>query len=271
MARQLAVGVFDVQRGDVVRQQHDLVGEQLLAVGAREVARVHPAQQVDDEIAGPGARIENLHARIAQPQAELVRQHFFDGGAHEIDNFLRGVDDAVRIGDPDRIALEETLVDGIEKVLLFAEIVQAAGGVFDGVVKVVQRAQEFAAVEALAGQGGDHRLHFAGDHVALDEFGHVEHGPHQPFGEQVLDQHFVYGVPADIGVQRLLAQREKALEGRLERRVVVVRGLDPLVQPAREIGNPVFELLDGVLEIVDIRLGVAEKAVEQVGQLLGIV
>ena len=35
--RPLVIGVLDVQRRDVVRQQHDLVGEELLAVDARQV------------------------------------------------------------------------------------------------------------------------------------------------------------------------------------------------------------------------------------------
>ena len=59
-ARQLEIRVLDVQRGDVVRQQHDLVGEELLAVDARQVALGDAAQQVDDEVAGAGAGVEDV-------------------------------------------------------------------------------------------------------------------------------------------------------------------------------------------------------------------
>ena len=47
-----------------------------------------------------------------------VFQHLLDAGAHEIDDLLRRVDDAVRVGHLDRVALEEALVDGVEEVLL---------------------------------------------------------------------------------------------------------------------------------------------------------
>ena len=49
-----------------------------------------------------------------------VSQHFVHAGAHEIDDRLRRVDDAVRVGHLDRVALEEPLVDRVQEVLLFA-------------------------------------------------------------------------------------------------------------------------------------------------------
>jgi len=41
--------------------------------------------------------IEDVHARRAERQAELGLQHLGDAGAHEIDDGLRRVDDAVRV------------------------------------------------------------------------------------------------------------------------------------------------------------------------------
>jgi len=61
----------------------------------------------------PGAGVEDVHARGAERQAEFGLQHLGDAGAHEIDDGLRRVEDAVRVGDLDRIALEEALVDRV--------------------------------------------------------------------------------------------------------------------------------------------------------------
>ena len=43
-------------------------------------------------------RLEDVHAAGAERQAELGLQHLGDRGAHEIDDGLRRVDDAVGIG-----------------------------------------------------------------------------------------------------------------------------------------------------------------------------
>ena len=64
---------------------------------------------------------------VAERLAELVLQHLVDAGAHEIDDLLRRVDDAVRVGHLDRVALEEPLVDRVEEVLLLGEVRRACG------------------------------------------------------------------------------------------------------------------------------------------------
>ena len=67
-----------------------------------------------------------------QRHAEFGVEHLVHAGAHEIDDGLRRVDDAVRVGHLDRVALEEALVDRVEEVLLVAEILQVVGGCLDG-------------------------------------------------------------------------------------------------------------------------------------------
>ena len=74
--------------------------------------------------------------------AELGLQHFLDAGAHEIDDRLRRVDDAVRVGHLDRVALEEPLVDGVQEVLLSLKSVNGPRGGLDGHVERVQRLEE---------------------------------------------------------------------------------------------------------------------------------
>ena len=57
----------------------------------------------------------------------------------------------------------------------------------------------------LAAEGGDHLFDLSGDDVALRERIHIKHLADQPFRQQMLDEHFVYGFLADVGVQRRFA------------------------------------------------------------------
>ena len=58
----LVVGVFDVERGDVVGEQHDFVTEQVVLVFFLQVAAVDVVlYQVDDKVACPRRGIEYLH------------------------------------------------------------------------------------------------------------------------------------------------------------------------------------------------------------------
>ena len=103
------------------------------------------AQQVDDEVAGAGGGVDDGDAFIAELLAKFGFEHFFDGRAHEVDDFVGGVDDAVGVGNFDAVALKEALVDGVDEGLLVAEI-EGVGGFLDGFVEVVERAVEFAGV-----------------------------------------------------------------------------------------------------------------------------
>ena len=58
-------------------------------------------------------------------------QRDFDGGAHEIDDGLGRVDDAVGVGDLDAVALKEALVDHVDEILLGTEVGLAVGYVFN--------------------------------------------------------------------------------------------------------------------------------------------
>ena len=196
------VGVFDVEGGDVVGQQHDFVAEEVVRIFVRERAAGDAAQDVDDEVAGADAGVKYLHAGRRERGAKFALQDLFHAGTHEIHDLLRRVDDAVRIGLFDGEALEETFVDGVEEVLFLCPAVEIAGGVFDGDVEAVQRFEKFVAVEGAAGQGLDDLLDFGGDDVAIDEVGIVEDGAEEAFGEQVLHQHLIDGVAAHVGVKR---------------------------------------------------------------------
>ncbi len=56
------VGMLNVEGRDVIRHEHDFIGEQLLTVDARQVAAGDASHQVDDEVAGAGAGVKDVHA-----------------------------------------------------------------------------------------------------------------------------------------------------------------------------------------------------------------
>lgn len=92
-ARQFCVGVLDVLRGNVVRKEHHLVGEELLLVHALEVPLRHAAHEVDDRIAGARTGVEDDDAGIGERESQVLLKGLDDAGAHVIDNGLRRVDD----------------------------------------------------------------------------------------------------------------------------------------------------------------------------------
>ena len=115
----------------------------------------------------------------------------------------------VRIRHLDRKALEELLVDGVEKVLLLRKVVDRRGRALDGKVEAVQAAQEIGAAEGLRRERVDHAFDLAGDHVAVGEVGVVEDGAKEALGEQVLDQHLFDRLLRQIRVDRLAALVQK--------------------------------------------------------------
>ena len=154
----LEVGVLDVHGGDVVGQQHHFVAVQFVPVLVRQPRLGHAAHEVDDEVAGADKGIEDVDAGIAEGAAELGLQQLLHARDHEIDDRLRGVDDAVGVRHLDGEALEEVLIDGVEEVLLLGEVRDGGGGGLDGDVEAVELLEELVAAEGAAGQGGDDLL-----------------------------------------------------------------------------------------------------------------
>ena len=97
--------------------------------------------------------------------------------------------------------MEELLIDGVEKLLLFREVGNGVSGVLDGHVESVELLEEFGAGERAASERDDDFLDLDGDVVALHEVAHVENLPEDAFGEQVLDEHLLDRIFAQIRVE----------------------------------------------------------------------
>jgi len=92
----------------------------------------------------------------------------------------------------------------------------------------------------------------------------------EAFGQQVLHQHLIDGVAAEVRVEGGLAHGEEVVKSGLERRVFLVRQLDLGVETPGQLGDAPLELPDGLLEAFDVRLGVVVEVVEGVGDLPGV-
>ena len=75
LPRLLEIRMLDVQRRDVVRQEHDLVGEQPVLVDVLQLGLGDAADEVDDEVAGAGAGVDDVDVVAPELLAELLFQH----------------------------------------------------------------------------------------------------------------------------------------------------------------------------------------------------
>ena len=87
-------------------------------------------------VAGEG--VEDVDSGVREGFAELLLENLFNGADHEVDDGLRGIDDAVGVGLLGVEALEELLVDSVEEVLLFGVALLRLGGFLDGGVEAVE-------------------------------------------------------------------------------------------------------------------------------------
>lgn len=118
-AGQGVVGGFDVDRGDVVGQQRDLVGVQLFRILAHEITGGDKPglQKSGDKGAGAGESVEDVHTFVGECFAEVGAAGVIGGFEDEVDHFDRGVDDPEGIGLLLERGLEELLVQIGNQVL----------------------------------------------------------------------------------------------------------------------------------------------------------
>ncbi|SHP92208.1 Uncharacterised protein [Mycobacteroides abscessus subsp. abscessus] len=112
-ARECVVGGFDVDRRDVVGEQHDFVGVQLACVFACQVfRRDEPClHEACDEGSGADERVDDVHILVGESFAEMFAGYGVGGVQNPVHHLHGGVDDAQRLslfGEPD---FEEAFVE----------------------------------------------------------------------------------------------------------------------------------------------------------------
>ena len=86
----------------------------------------------------PDAGVENMNVLIRERLAEFLFAASSTALTHEIDDRLRRVDDAVRVGDLDRVALEKSLVDLVQELSVFPNTFHGRRALLHGPVELVE-------------------------------------------------------------------------------------------------------------------------------------
>ena len=138
---QLVVAVLDVDRGDVVGQEDDLVRVKLLGVLARQVLRldVSRLQEPRHERARPREGVDHVDVPVRQRLAELLFEDVLDGVDDEVHALDGRIDDAELFGHPGERRAEELVVEFVDDALPALGVVDALGAFGDGPVELVQR------------------------------------------------------------------------------------------------------------------------------------
>src|SRR5262249_14377949 len=92
------VFMLDIQGGNVIGQEHDLVTEEIIGVFLFEDATRETTDDIDDEVASSGGWIEDLDTRGLDGSAKRLLEYDIDTFYHESDDLLRCIDNAMRVG-----------------------------------------------------------------------------------------------------------------------------------------------------------------------------
>src|SRR5207253_1285775 len=97
----------------------------------------------------------------------------------------------------------------------------------------------------------------------MHEVGVVEDAAEDALGEDVLLEHVLDLVLGGGGVERVAAELQEGTEGCAELEVVVFGLVDNVRQSTRQFGYALAELGNGLVELLDVRLGIREVAFEE--------
>ena len=113
------VGVLDIHRHDVVREQQDLVGVDLAGVLALEllVGDEVALDEVRHERARAREGVQDMHAIVGKRLAELALENAVGLAKDVVDDLGRGVDDAHLVRGRLERDLEELLVEVADELL----------------------------------------------------------------------------------------------------------------------------------------------------------
>ena len=243
---QVVVGGLNIHRRHIVGEQHHLVGVQFIPELPFQIRRLNQAglQQSHDKGSGARERVEHMHTLIREGCTELFPQHRVRTVQNEVDDLVRGVDDAEAVAGAAEGGGEELLVQAFDGGLLAGGVGDAGDAAANAGVEALELGR--FGVEACAVEGVDHLLHDLGDGVEAAEVVAVEQRIEDGAGDEVLGEHLdgicladgrveVVAQPADeageFGPQFLVAAADQVGDALL----VVLRDLGDVVCPVLPI------------------------------------
>ena len=211
--RHLTVHRLDVNRRNVVREQHNLIREQLAGVLALQVLGANQAQlqQAGDERTRAHEGLNNAHALIRERLAEGLPQSHIRRAEDIVHHRNRGKDNTQALRNTREGVLEELIVEILNHVLLRGRIIEVLHATLN---RLVERRQRLALL--LKGrvrvQVVHHVLHGQRNRVQLGKAVPGEHRVKDRLGNEVLCQHLNGLVLVNRGVQGPLQTLHKLSE-----------------------------------------------------------
>ena len=156
----------------------------------------------DDKVPRPNKRIDDVNPRIRQRPVKFSFQDVFNTFHHEINNRLRRIDDAVRVGDLHRKTLKKLLIDSIEEVLFLGEVFAERGSVLNSRIERVQRFKKFVSTKGVLDEHLNDVLNLACDDIPAGEVRIIKDRPKNAFRQQMLDQHLLNRSCREVRIDR---------------------------------------------------------------------
>ena len=113
---------------------------------------------------------------------------------HEINDGLRGIDDAVCVRDIRRESLKEFLIKRVEEMLFLGEVLAEHRGLLNGDIEPIQGFQKLLTTERLSDEGIHDVFNFACNDVSTGEVRVIKDGTEDTLGEDMLDEHLLDGI-----------------------------------------------------------------------------
>ena len=263
------IGGLDVQIGDVIRQDGDFVGVQLVEIFMLELGGLAAKmfQQFADEGSGASGRIEDVHVFVDQVFAKVFFGEPVRAVYHKAHDLVRRVHHTQAVGGLGVIDFVKVFVDDFEEGLLLAVAADLRGG---GAYRGVIRFQTFERLllQASGKKFVFQRVQFTSDVVVLVEVAVVKHLGENLFGEDVLDKHLAHIGIGEIRIDRLLRMGEELFLRFAKARVGFVLQRDHLAQGLQHGGQIGFELFHRRAKTRDLGTFKTEKKFEQFRQRL---
>ena len=236
-------GVFDVDCGDVVSEEHYFVGMDLMLVFVFKLPRYNQAalQESGDEGAGAGEGVENVDVFIGEGAAKLFFEQVVDGVNNEVNHLYRRVDDAELFDHAGEGGFEELVVEFNDDALFACGVVDTLGPHSDGVVKLLQGFGLFRDVTGF--KQVEHLLHGERDGVILHEGVAFEERFKDRFGDDVLREHLNGLLLGNGGVDVLPKATKELLKGFLVLSVGLDKAIDSFGLPLGNLCNILRPLL----------------------------
>ena len=276
-AHHVVEDILDVDRGDVVGHQHDLVGMDLPTVFALEgLARDEPAlEQARDEGARSGEGVEDVDVLVGERPSELPLENVTYRADDEVYNLNGCIDDTQFIDRAGRGHLEEFVVQLDDDTLTAFGLVDIADRVADIFVELLEFLVLLLGLGLVVEQV-EHLLHRARDGVVGGKLVIFKQGLEHGARDDVLREHLDGVLLGEPGVDVAVQTPHELVEGPAVFAVVGDEGLDALDVLFGNLGDvlgPEFPVAFGAdlghqLGVEDV-LQVVEAHRELSGELLG--